>query len=165
MAVLLLHPYLHSLQYYCIFFCKLMHKPVCDDVILHWSLLGSPVKYFTVSKNRHLMMSGWKMIPALQSCSNNTGTKSAEESPAFLLSRLSGALLCAMHKAQRDEVSGAVWWRSLPAPGGLPRPDGECDGAEGWLCLQAALRSLPAAVSEHDALWSKTSSVFQFFLS
>lgn len=73
----------------------------------------------------------------------------------------SGTLLCAMHKAQRDEVPGVVWRRSLPAPGGLPWPDRECDGAQGRLCLQAALRSLPAAVREQDALWSKTSSVFQ----
>lgn len=54
-----------------------------------------------------------------------------------------------MREAQRDEVPSAVWWRSLPAPGGLPRPARECDGAQGGLCLQAALHSVPAAVREH----------------
>ncbi len=131
-----LHPYFHFLQYYCISFCKLMHKPVtvmrrCDTSLIP---AGKSSKYFTVNKNRNLEFSGWKMIL-----------------PASLPSCLSGALLCAMHKAQRDEVSGAVWWRSLRAPGGLPGPDGERDGAQGRLCLQAALRSLPAAVREHDA--------------
>lgn len=51
-----------------------------------------------------------------------------------------------MHKAQRDEVSGAVRRGALPAPGGLPGPAGERDGAQGGIRLQAALRSLPAAV-------------------
>lgn len=53
-----------------------------------------------------------------------------------------------MHQAQRDEVAGAFRRCPLPAPGGLPRPAGERDGAQGGLCLQAALRSLPAAVRE-----------------
>lgn len=51
-----------------------------------------------------------------------------------------------MHKAQRDEVPHVVRRRPLPAPGGLPRPAGERQGAQGRLCLPAAVRTLPAAV-------------------
>lgn len=61
-----------------------------------------------------------------------------------------GAILCAMYKAQRNEVTGVVWWRPLPAPGGLPWPAGECEGTQGGLCLQAALCSLPAEVRQRD---------------
>lgn len=61
-----------------------------------------------------------------------------------------GAILCAMYKAQRNEVTGVVWWRPLPAPGGLPWPAGEREGTQGGLCLQAALCSLPAEVRQRD---------------
>lgn len=129
-------------------------------MILHRSLLGSAVKHFPVNKKSAFQCSlfeSWSLwsLSVLQLRSYLH---------LFCLVFPPGALLRAVHKAQWDEVSGAVWWRSLPAPGGLPRPHRECDGAQGGLCLQAALRSLPAAVREQDTMKQDLCSVSTLLL-
>nr|XP_048693271.1 unconventional myosin-Ig isoform X4 [Caretta caretta] len=59
---------------------------------------------------------------------------------------LQGAVLRALHQAQRPEVAAALRRRALPPPGGVSGPAGERAGPAGRLRLPAALRPLPAQV-------------------
>ena len=57
-----------------------------------------------------------------------------------------GAILCALHQAERGEIAGHVQRPAGAAPGHVPRSPGECARQEGWVRLQDGLHTLPQEV-------------------